>query len=900
MTSPFDRLSAALVGHYQIEREIGQGGMATVYLAHDVRHDRKVALKVLRPELSAILGGERFLHEIRTTANLQHPHILPLHDSGEADGIVYYVMPFVQGESLRGRLNREKQLPVEDAIRIAREVADALDYAHRQGVVHRDIKPENILLHDGRAQVADFGIALAVSSAGGGTRMTETGMSLGTPHYMSPEQAMGEREISAKSDIYALGCVLYEMLVGEPPFTGPTAQAIIARVVTEEPRSLTIQRRSIPPHVEAVTRKALEKLPADRFASAAQFAAALTNPELLQLPAAARREAGVPARGRGARAWLQGSRLAVVGLAALLLVTAAAAMWGWMRPAPQDVIRQRILLWERPTPVGFLGRGLALSADGRTMAFVDSVGGVSQIWIKERDQLEATPITGTVGATGPVFSPDGNWIAFVADSRLKKVPRLGGAATTIADSANAGLPAIAWLDDGTVLFNNAAFDLQAVSQDGGPQRRLFWVDSTSRGVVSITPLPGGRGALFVACTFGCPEADLRVIDLRSGETKVLTDDVLKGWYTPAGDVVFVRRDGGVFAAPFDLKKLAFHVAPVPVLEGVRTAAATADLELSPSGTLVYVSGAAGQTGGAPAEVLWVNRDGEATPVEAGWSFTPAGNWGMSLSPDGQRLALGIRTGSTQDIWVKELDSGPLTRLTFDGINTRAWWTADGASVMYVSTKPGGNADIRIRRADGTGAEATLIDVARPVYGIVATPDSQQFVVRSGAPGRDIGLARPGDTSWTALIGSGGYDEVSPALSPDNRWLAYASNESGRYEIYVRPYPSVEGGRWQISRAGGSEPTWARDGRELFYRDGQGGFVAVTVTAGPAFATGEQRVLFPAAAFVASVFHRSYDVTPDGRRFIFSRAVGGQQAEEQAPVVYVENWLSDVASATRRR
>src|SRR5262245_57350408 len=249
--------------------------MATVYLAHDVRHDRKVAIKVLRPELSAILGADRFLAEIKTTANLQHPHILGLHDSGEAGGHVFYVMPYVEGESLRDRLRREHQLPVDDAVRITREVADALDYAHRHHVVHRDIKPENILLHDGRALVADFGIALAVSRSDGGTRMTETGMSVGTPHYMSPEQAMGEREITPKADVYALGCVLYEMLTGEPPFTGPTAQAIIARVMTETPRSLTMQRRTIPPHIEAVVWKALEKLPADRFASAAAFAEAL-------------------------------------------------------------------------------------------------------------------------------------------------------------------------------------------------------------------------------------------------------------------------------------------------------------------------------------------------------------------------------------------------------------------------------------------------------------------------------------------------------------------------------------------------------------------------------------------------------------------------------------------------
>src|ERR671928_147620 len=270
------RLQLALADRYRIEREIGAGGMATVSLAQDLRHDRKVALKLLRPELSAVIGAERFLAEIKLTANLQHPHILPLFDSGEADSYLFYVMPFVEGETLRDRLTREKQLPVPDAVRIATEVASALDYAHRHGVVHRDIKPENILIHDGQALVADFGIALAASKASG-ARMTETGMSLGTPHYMSPEQAMGEREITPRSDVYALGAVLYEMLTGEPPFTGSTAQAIVARVLTESPRPLMPQRHTIPRHVEAAVLTALEKLPADRFASAAEFADALAG-----------------------------------------------------------------------------------------------------------------------------------------------------------------------------------------------------------------------------------------------------------------------------------------------------------------------------------------------------------------------------------------------------------------------------------------------------------------------------------------------------------------------------------------------------------------------------------------------------------------------------------------------
>src|SRR5215218_1896435 len=319
------RLQSALADRYRLNREAGAGGMATVYLAQDIRHGRPVAVKVLRPELAAVIGAERFLAEIKLTANLQHPHILPLFDSGEADGYLFYVMPFVEGETLRDRITREKQLPIGDAVRITTEVASALDYAHRRGVVHRDIKPENILVHEGQALVADFGIALAASKASG-ARMTETGMSLGTPHYMSPEQAMGEREITPRSDVYALGAVLYEMLTGEPPFTGSTAQAVVARVVTESPRSLTAQRHTIPPHVEAAVLTALEKLPADRFTTATEFAEALkdkTYASAVSLPAAA--APGAPVHAEGGRR----PGILVAALGAALAVAVGAALWGW-------------------------------------------------------------------------------------------------------------------------------------------------------------------------------------------------------------------------------------------------------------------------------------------------------------------------------------------------------------------------------------------------------------------------------------------------------------------------------------------------------------------------------------------------------------------------------------------
>ncbi|HEX4812048.1 MAG TPA: protein kinase, partial [Nonomuraea sp.] len=460
MAESLGRLTTAVADRYRLERELGQGGMATVYLAHDVRHDRKVALKVLRPELSAILGASRFLAEIKTTAHLQHPHILSLFDSGEADGHVFYVMPLVEGESLRDRLVREKQLPVDEAVRIACEVLDALDYAHRHGVIHRDIKPENILLHDGRALVADFGIALAASRSEGGARMTETGMSLGTPHYMSPEQAMGEREITARSDLYALGCVLYEMLTGEPPFTGPTAQAIFARVMTEEPRSLVLQRRTIPPQVEAAVLTALAKLPADRFATAAKFAEALSRPTAA--PAAFPAGAATSSAGPG-------RRVRALALVPWLVAALGLAVAAWSRLArdPEATVWQYLGFGNDLVPDNTQS-ALALSPDGAALVVKENVQN-GRLWIKRRGELHAVSIPGTERAVRPAFSPDGRWIAFLADGRLKKIRPGEGAAITLADRAPGPFGGVAWLDDENLIYVGPTLsDLSRVSAAGGP------------------------------------------------------------------------------------------------------------------------------------------------------------------------------------------------------------------------------------------------------------------------------------------------------------------------------------------------------------------------------------------------------------------------------------------------
>jgi len=426
------RLQAALAGRYRIEGEIGEGGMATVYLAHDLRHDRKVALKVLRPELAAVIGAERFLAEIKLTANLQHPHILPLFDSGEVDGFLYYVMPFIEGESLRDRLRREKQLPIDEAVRLTREVASALDYAHRHGVIHRDVKPENILLHDGSALVADFGIALAASKAG--TRMTETGMSLGTPHYMSPEQAMGEREITARSDVYALGCVLYEMLTGEPPFTGPTAQAVVAKVITERPADLIPRRETVPPQVEAAVLTALAKLPADRFSTVAEFAAAL-------LPGART----VPVR-VGSRPPASAGRLWLAALGGAAVTAAVAGLLSWRTGrgtganAGGGERAQHTFTGRAGTP--------ALSPDGTFLAYVERSCRHGEelcrytLLLQEIGTNRPVPVVQDVARIGAVrWTRDGTSLVLAGDLGgagvgLFVLPRLGGTPRRVTDEGN--------------------------------------------------------------------------------------------------------------------------------------------------------------------------------------------------------------------------------------------------------------------------------------------------------------------------------------------------------------------------------------------------------------------------------------------------------------------------------
>ena len=753
-------------------------------------------------------------------------------------------------------------------------------------MIHRDIKPENILLHDGRALVADFGIALAVSRSDGGSRMTETGMSLGTPHYMSPEQAMGEREITAKSDVYALGCVLYEMLTGEPPFTGPTAQAIIARVMTEEPRSLTLQRKTIPPHVEAAVVTALAKLPADRFATAAQFAEALSRPGVATVATTAARPRELAGRAATSRA--RALALAPWIIAALAL---AGAAWGWLgRSSRQGASWQYITFGDAPAPTTNFP-SLALSPDGASLVVRDGIQN-GRLSIKRRGELHAVSIPGTERSNHPVFSPDGQWVAFIADGHLKKVRPGEGAAITLADSAASPFGGETWLDDGTLIYVGPTLsELSRVSAAGGPSTRVVRDSSLAGlGLSAPTALPGSRGVLFTVCTSGCVTMSVHLLDLRTGQQRLLLDDVVSAWYLPTGHLLYVRRDGAALAAPFDLKRLAITGAAVPVLEGVLASGGIAFLAWSPAGTLVYLEGA---NATAELEVVRVTRAGVITPIDTAWH---GGFNSFAMSPDGRRLAVGVGlTSGALGIWIKQLDRGPFTRLTFGGQDRRPAWSPDGEVVAFIRDSLN-HSSVFARRADGSTSERLLARLDRQVQEVDWTPDGRWLVLRTdnGAAGAGdlIGIRTSGDTAPVPLVESS-FTELHPAVSPDGHWLAYTSNESGTNEVYVRPFPATTGARWQVSNGGGVQPRWAADGRELFYLDGSGRLVAAQVRPSAAFEVTGLRPLFDASGFAVDAFHQSYEVLPGAGGFVFLRQRQATQAAVALPIVLVENWFADL-------
>ncbi len=866
------RLTAAFDGRYRIERQLGEGGMATVYLAEDVKHERKVALKILKPELAAVIGAERFIAEIKTTANLQHPHILTLFDSGEVEGFLYYVMPYIEGETLRGKLDREKQLGVEEAVRIARDVADALDYAHRSDIIHRDIKPENILLHDGRPVVADFGIALAISAAGGG-RMTETGLSLGTPHYMSPEQASADRDLSTRSDLYSLGCVLYEMIAGQPPHTGPSAQSILMRILTETPRPLTELRHTVPPHVSAAVAKAIEKLPADRFDGAKSFMKALEDPGFTYSPTIVERPSATTAvRSPVAPAAASRRRLSLmIGATAVVALAAGYLLATGLRPeAPAGVSAAfEILPDTSHLVVSFCcGPVVAVSPQGDRIVYEGALGeqqqsGTQALYQRPLGERVALRVPGTGNARSPFFSPDGQWLGFFKTDGLYKVRFDGGSPLPVTSFAALSAGAT-WGPDNTIVYaNRGETGLFRVPADGGTAERVTTVDTTAGEVSHAFPhfLPDGETVLFGVRGRGDHFA-LEAVRLKTGQRVPLGIAGSDPSYVEPGFLVFSDGSGSIMAQPFDAGALEVRGDRFRIADGVQFRnSGMSEFGISRTGTLIFRE--TGGTGNEVRDVIMVDRSGREEVVTSGPVLR-----GPRFSPDGRYIAYAIDAGDVDEVWRWDLLRSNANRVTFEGSSRSVSWSPDGDRLLFQREGQGAVS----KDPDGSGAVESVIqnEGGTPVL----SPDGRWLL---WSIGEGLGLR-----IWYKSVDEGGeerplfssrFPEFSPTISPDGRWIAYVAEDDGEDQIYVSPFPDL-GARVKISPQGGRGPVWSRDGTELFYRDyARQMLMAVEVRAEEAFDVGTYTELFQESGYRRINGGTAYDVGPDGQRFVFVRGGG---------------------------
>jgi hypothetical protein len=883
-----DQLNAALAGRYQIERKVGVGGMATVYCARDVKHDRRVALKVLKPELGAVLGTERFLAEIRVTANLQHPNLLPLFDSGEADGLLFYVMPFVDGETLRTWLDREKQLPIDEAVRIAVSIAGALDYAHRHGVIHRDLKPENILLQEGQALVADFGIALAVSNAGG-NRITQTGLSLGTPQYMSPEQATGDRQIDGRTDVYSLGAVLYEMLSGDPPHLGGTAQAVISRVLTERPRSTRASRPSVPAHVDASVLRALEKLPADRFATAHDFAEALLGRGIALPPDIVTPASVVSPVSRESSARLRVSRALPWTLALVFAVAFVVSLSRIARQARPATTRFVLKIPARQQFAMVNGIPVVFSPDSRAILYV-GIGGPQgrQIYYRRLDELDSRPLAGTDNASTLFFSHDGKAVGFSQGPSLRTMSISGGAPTTI---AGLGFRSPTWTENGDMYLGSPGGLMRIRAGQRAPEP-LTHPDSAKGELSHGTPILAPDGKTLVYWVRSAPpQGDhLALLHLDTKQSQDIDGEAANPLGVIDGYLVFGRQDGTLNAIRYDSRTLRSLADAIPVLEGVtRRGTGGAAASLSRDGSLVYVRGGL--------SMQFVVTDESAKPVGSPTEvhdFTDPLLSPPAFAPDGRRVAVAVFDGGSSDIWIYDLSTSILSRLTSHrGLASNPAWTPDGKRVAFVDR--GSGRAIWWVPADGSGGEERLLSLPQAIRSLTFSPDGNHAVISVGGATPEspntadlylldlAGARRPTTFVHTT------FSELNPAISFDGKWIAYQSNNTGRYEIYVRPFPGP-GGAIQLSAGmgGATEPQWMRDGR-LIYRSNDTAVVA-TLTKGPVPSVAKLQRLFEA--------HAPFGASPDGKRFAMLRSLDNNQE-----IVVVLNWINElrakVASAAKK-
>jgi serine/threonine-protein kinase len=909
------------IGDYQITGFIAKGGMGEVYRARDRKLGREVALKILPAAFVADPDRRaRFEREARVLASLNHPHIATIYGFEEEAGVHALALEFVDGETLDERIAHGK-VPLDDTLQIARQVAEALAAAHEQGIIHRDLKPGNIkVTPDGTVKVLDFGLAKLAEPAGSGppaasseplsmsptitspVMMTGVGVLLGTAAYMSPEQAKG-KPADKRSDVWSFGCVLYEMLTGERPFDGEDVTDVMVAVLSKEPDWSALPT-SVPGSIRALIRRCLEK---DRRRRVADIAAALF---VLDEHASL---GGSTTVLRHRPLWR--SLTLPVGGALLASAAVGAVVWSITRPVDPEPPRvSRLALATSGTAaltINAQDRDLAITPDGSRVVYVGNNG--TQLFVRALDALEPVALfTGT--PRGPFVSPDGQWIGFVENSSaLKKIALTGGPAVTLATLDGNAPRGAAWGPDDAIIFatTNAATGLQRVGATGGPTTVLTRPDAAHGEADHYWPelLPGGRAVLFTirALTGGLDAAQVAVLDLQTGTRTILVRGGSHAHYVPSrlGLTKGAERDGGhlvyatagtLRAVPFDLATLKTRDTPVPVIPAVVTKPFGAvDAVVAGDGTLAYVSGGDAESFSGKRTLVWVDRKGQETPIPA-----PVRAYNFPrLSPDGTRIAV-FAQDEELDLWLWDLPRTKLTRLTLDprALEQTPVWTPDGLRLVFSSDRAG-VPNLYAQAADGTGSATRLTDSANPQVPTGITADGTRVIFYELTPSRqrDLRLLTLTPTPRVAPLLETPSEERGGIVSPDGRWLAYESNSAGRFEIYVRPFPNVGDGQWQVTNAGGVQPLWARSGRELFYLAPDGALLTLPVDpGGTTWSAGAPTKLVAGRYFAGAGNNvaRQYDVSPDGQRFLMLKEVGGtDQAAATTSLIVVQHWNEEL-------
>jgi serine/threonine protein kinase len=874
------------LGPYEILTAIGAGGMGEVYKARDTRLDRIVAIKVLPAHLAGRAElRERFDREAKTIASLNHPHICTLYDTGHQDEIDFLVMEYLEGETLAQRLLKGP-LPLDQVLRYAIEIADALDKAHRKGITHRDLKPGNIMLTKSGAKLLDFGLAKLRQDVAPATPFSELptannaitaeGTILGTLQYMAPEQVEA-KEVDARTDIFAFGVVVYEMATGKKAFEGKTQASLMAKILETDPPPMTSLTPMTPPALDHVVKRCMEKDPDERWQSAKDIC------EQLRWISESGPQSGMTVAVVPEQKSKKHLVWAAAAIAVAIAVIAAAALY--LRRTPPPAEKQAIRFTVGPPEKGSFSRtalggpqgSLSISPDGAKLVFVADVGSSrSQLWIRSLDSPTARALPGTENAAYPFWSPDSRFVAFSAGGKLKKVAISGGPVETLTEVQ----PTLGtWSREGVVLFTADDNRLDRVSESGGNATPVTTIDASLSETGHLWPqfLPDGKDFLYLAQSSKAENNAIYVASLDSKEKKLLLKVNSNLLYVPPGYLLF-HRQGTLMAQPFDAGRLQLTGEAVPVVEGVEfnPFGSAAAFSASENGVLAYRGGG----GAVPLNLVWVNRNGTEQAIGA-----PPHNYTFPrISPDGKRVAAGIEEGEGQ-IWLYDISRDALSRLTFEGSsNVDPIWTPDGKRIAF----KGKGSRLFWQAADGGGTAEEMTTSKLEVNNIPSSfsPDGQELAFLEGAAVRNIWILPLKDRTPHVFVASPAF-ESAPSFSPDGRWIAYTSNESGRSVIYVRPYPGP-GGKWQISTEGGTEPVWNPKGRELFYRDGQK-MMAVDYTAQPTFSAGKPRMLFQGSYTPTPRSASDYDVSRDGQRFLMLKAT--DQAPGQISVVL--NWTAEL-------